>query len=789
MSHVLIRQVFGAVPQMQAPFRGSIRILAFSANGNYASVTRTDLEPCRAPFSVIINDLEEAILSGAVVQVDASFSHLIVSEDELSERSQTQYDVAKTLMVALVGPERIIGIESLPLRGHLRSTTEEDHETGHEDPDFDWDQHFVRVLFDKHYANSAFREVARRFKVSKRTVIRYFYKYLAYGMTPFAIAGKKKPAYRASTRQKPGTGRRGLKPIINGARSEASLPTAADVRPEVEKYCELFLKGDKSFKAAYYMALRVKYAKKPISQERLDEVRQGKDLTWEEIEDVLRPPEERPTPGVFRDIIEQIKNERNIERPKSPSELRARKVEKEHRGRARDGVHGPLFLVEIDSTKLQQRHTSRLYPFHVISTSTLYLLVDVWSTFIIDWLRSLGNASFNLGSATVRRLVEDRGERYRALGIPYDPSRYAPPLAPTKIIADRFEFPGPMAKPLRQFGIKFGFTRPGRGDDKGPVEGAIGQVKHGQAKQRFVLPGEYPKMPGRGDDDGMSDATLDTRDHDERLYRAIDAYNDEPVPIEDYPPDALEAGLKNLSRRELFLWGLEHRRGGGLPVSDDDRITFFMQAGRATVTQAGIKLGEEWFDCPEFNSRLFLKRSNTNKLEARSDDLLGHFIYIRDPSTQRWLMAFNQDSEVRQLRYSVLELEPYRKEHALKTDQRTLVNEFNEVIKAEPLNREAERKHKEAKAYRRGAPKSEFEGDIRSVTAQDLALERAERASREINDYTTTHDVGDVAPTQPTTSSEDPDHTLPRTPVESESISERAVRHWREQYGNNTPRN
>lgn len=790
MSLLRIKQVFGAVPFMPAPFAGSIRILAFSANGDYVSVIRTDLEQCRAPFVLISDELEEAILSGEVVPVDSSFSQLIVSEDELTERAQAYYDSAKKLMIHLLGSQRILGIESAPQEDEGLHANQTDHNGGNRNADnknsqIDWDEHFLRLLFDKHYANTAFRDAARRVGVSKKKVTRYYYRYLAYGMTPFALAGKQKPKFRPPTRQKPGTKRRGRKPSIEGKKSTASLPTSADVRPQLEKFCEMFLKGDKSFTAAYHLALRFKFAKQPIPQERLEEVRKGKDLTWEEIADFLLPPEERPTRGVFRDVIEQIKQERGIERMKSPSELRPRKVEEEHRGRARDGVRGPLFMVQIDSTKLQERNISRLYPFHVISPSTLYLLVDVWSTFIIDFVRSLDHPSFNLGAATIRRCLEDRAERYLPLGIPYDPSRYAPPLAPSKVIADRFEFPGPAAKVLREFGIKFGFARPGKGKDKGPVEGTIGQVKHGNAKQRFIVPGEYPKMPGRGDDDGMSDATLDTRERDERLYRAIDAYNDELVPIEDYPPDALEAGLKNLTRRELFLWGLKNRPGGGLPVSDEDRITFFMQAGRATVTRDGIELGVETFDCPEFNRGLFLKRSRTNKIDARFDNEIGHFIYIRDGATQRWLMAFNKDSEVRQLKYSMLELEAYRKEHSIKTDRLTMVTEFNESIKAEPLNRQAKAKHKAARAYRRDRPKSDFQGNIRNVTAQDLALEHAEHASREIDKYTKAHDIPDSTPATSVTSADDLSEIASRKPVKSESISELALRQWREQHGNN----
>jgi hypothetical protein len=315
------------------------------------------------------------------------------------------------------------------------------------------------------------------------------------------------------------------------------------------------------------------------------------------------------------------------------------------------------------------------------------------------------------------------------------------------------------------------------------IEGLISRLKHGRAMLSLYLPGEYPKRPGRGDKDGMDEASFTMLDWKRRSRLILDNYNEQPVPEKDMPLDALAAGIHNISRRGLFLWSLERRSGGATYFSKEEEITYLMQAGRARVATDGIHFGSSQIydsDPRDFDRRAFLSIATSPYVEARFDNLAGHFIYIRSPFEHRWVMALNQNEEYRRLRYSHLQLDFLSRKYREGAEELNEVNQINQELQAKALNREARQKEKEARESRKGKAKGEKRSDIRARTAMQTEFDRAGRAARQINKYQASQGIEEPAEEGSTKripnqqSQEDV-----RKPVQSESVDQIASTLWR----------
>jgi len=327
------------------------------------------------------------------------------------------------------------------------------------------------------------------------------------------------------------------------------------------------------------------------------------------------------------------------------------------------------------------------------------------------------------------------------------------------------------------------FARPGQGSDKGTIEGAIGQLKHGIPKQDLYLPGEYPKRPGRGEEDGFKDACLTTDDWDRRSWEALAIYNDQPVPRDCLPLEALDSGLEGISRRDLFFWGLANRIGGAIYVSRSDEIKHFMQAGRAQVTRDNICFGTQKYECSQFDRYAFLRKSDSPYVDARFDDMKGHLIYIWSEVANDWLMAVNQNEEHRRLRHSFYQLDLHGERYAQEKVQTDLANTIHHGRRTEPLNKEAREKHKQSLADQMGVPKHAKYSDMRETTAPALEVEQARRASQ----LTSAHDAAYEARPNTQTQSSDTGESAasvqtPKGPNSAMSIEQIAAEQWSKHY-------
>lgn len=714
MTSLLVKSVFGKLPEMQAPFEGQVRVVAFTDDRKSIALSRLDLrKPC-APMLVSVREFSKALEGGQIIELEEPNWQLPISESQLPGKRRQAFIAARELMAPFIG----LSDEEQPIDEAGRPLVKYD---------------MPKLILNAHHRRVAFREASELKGVSEKTLERKFYRFLKYGMTVLALAGPQKPRGQGPKWQKPGSKKRGRKPR-SGA-DVAPTPTSAEVKDRLKPYCRKFLEGKLTLQAAYHLSLLAHFSIRKMTAEELARIERREDLSIEEIENHLVPKDQRPTLDQFRYIAEKIRIESGIEKTKSIRELRPRQMPSSRRGRARDWVRGPAFEFEIDSTKLQRRMTSRIYPHRVLASSTEYVVVDKWSTAIVARFPSLDHPSFNLGAAALRACLQDKGEIFRDLGLPYGSDQLPTREAPSRLIVDRAEFVSNKAKPICDLGIQIRPAASGNAAGKGTIEGTFSGLKHGRARQHLFLPGEYPKFPKRGEDDGMHDACLDTDDSERRSWEVVLQYNAQPVPAEDFPPDALGMGLENISRIDLYLWGLKNRPGGPFLVSKRDEITYLMQQGFATVTPDGINFAGQSFDCPTFNKVAYLRRSSDPRIEIRFDNLVGHFIYILDDTVQDWAMAMNQNQEYAALRYTLLELQDFKTEYKKKASQKKFQDDVNASIRGQQINRETRALQKAAIARRKGHPKSGAHDRIRETTARELEIEHAQLASREISKY------------------------------------------------------
>ncbi len=784
MKTLFINNVLEAVPSVGTPFEGRIKVLAFSEDESQAGVIRINVKAPGAPYVLPVQYLREAMNSGTAVQVDVPTNHNAAAESQLLLQCKTSAaeDVkVKTKATSSRGAEAVLkgkalrlfreacgGMELLVGRQILYPTTDDSAAS------LDCYK-FKQLIFDRHYANRAYREVAKKANQSKRRIERNFNKLLCGGLSALV------PKVNVSvSRQKLGSKRRGLPP---GLDKTGTNLTAPELRDTVRKYAESYAHGKLTLRNAYNRCMAYAYYAVPLSSEQKLRIDSGGRLTKDEVKAHLKRAEDRPSFAQFRVQAEAVMEELKIIGRKRPTELRPPVILRETRGRAREGILGPAFVYEADNTRLQHRLISDLRSRKIILNSTVYAVIDVWSTFVPNIFRSLGFAKYALGTAALRACLIDMEELCQRLHLPYDPSRIMPRIAPSVLRVDRGEFAGDSVMTLMEGRIVVEFTRPGQGPDKGSIEGAIGQLKHGIPTQDLYLPGEYPKRPGRGEEDGFKDACLTTDDWDRRAWEALDIYNDQPVLRDCLPLEALDSGLEGISRRELFFWGLEKRIGGAVYVSKAEEIKHFMQAGRALVTRDAICFGGEKYDCNQFDRYAFLRRSDSPYIDARFDDLGGHLIYIWSDAANEWLMAVNQNEEHRRLRYSFYQLDLHDERYSQEKIQTDLANTIHHGRRTDLLNKEARQKHKEALADQMGLPKQAKYSDMRDATAPLLEIEKARRASRLTSAFDAAREAEPTDQAQSNdSSSAAPSVQSPKDPKSAMSIEQIAAEQWSKHY-------
>ncbi|UYM15206.1 hypothetical protein [Endozoicomonas euniceicola] len=277
----------------------------------------------------------------------------------------------------------------------------------------------------------------------------------------------------------------------------------------------------------------------------------------------------------------------------------------------------PGHLFELDATVLDYYIVSHFYPYNLIGQPTLYLIIDVYSRFIIAWYLCLGRPSGENALRTLVNMATDKSELLNKIG-------YKKPSCCTKndmftiqgmpkgLVIDQAELRKNIPKHFQKtFGIQIIQTPAKQPKWKGTIEKRFDIVQRWN-KMYDPSYGNYPKKK-YGDPDVRLKAI---RFFDEMYIEVTDAifeHNYKPI---DNPKllnvSILEEGLST-TPVELFNHGIAKVGGSIKSFSRDKILRNLLKPGVATKTLQGIKYNGLFYLPQIDNVEEFLSSSKTTQ--------------------------------------------------------------------------------------------------------------------------------------------------------------------------------
>jgi hypothetical protein len=505
------------------------------------------------------------------------------------------------------------------------------------------------------------------------------------------------------------------------------------VRRDASQVClpavrSLLEKGAKEFKKLSFREAFIETKKKFFSRGKKAAFVFGK----RRLEEVLLPPKDLPTRRQFRYVCDQMK----ILRTSVRTNIQQRRRDTVRRGTARKGVHGPGWRYEIDATKIQVRLVSRYGRRHLVSEATLYIIIDVYSGAIVGYTLSLENPSWALAAKALRNCFTKKSHVFKRLGLPYTDNDWPSAHLPSRLTADRGEFISNKAGVVPGTGIKLEICPPMRPERKGTVEGKFNSTKH--HNRYYKMPGKHRKAPQRREKDGKESAVFNLFELEQRIVEIILDLNGDPVPIENMPAEAIQAGVDAITYIGLFAWGLEHRTGFTRTLPEKDVFTALMMKGIGVVSADGIRFKQQTFFSSKLNTLGFTGRASRNgafNVDILYDEHFANAIWFYDEAGREWTPATNNSEDVIRLNASFWEAaENFQKASALHTEAKD-ENIHKRGDKAKRLNSKADCAEKEAALARRNVPKTKAKSDIRVNTAIDKRTERLIQGCKDLDAF------------------------------------------------------
>ena len=265
--------------------------------------------------------------------------------------------------------------------------------------------------------------------------------------------------------------------------------------------------------------------------------------------------------------------------------------------RAITGTKRALFpghMFEIDATVLDFYIRSHYPPFNLIGQPTFYVVIDVYSRFIIGWHMSVGNPSGANALAALVNMASDKSKLLKSIG--YDDnddflksdSHFSIKGIPKQLVIDQAELRKRVPEHIqKRFNIDIIHTPAKRPDWKGTVERRFDILQRWEA---IYDPshGNYAKK--RYGDPDVRKSAIKTFD---LLYcDFIDL-----IYLHNHSLIKNPRILSNLSLQDqvppipiqLFNHGIENV-GGQIKALDEGTIRKnFLRTGQATITREGIK--------------------------------------------------------------------------------------------------------------------------------------------------------------------------------------------------------
>ncbi len=254
----------------------------------------------------------------------------------------------------------------------------------------------------------------------------------------------------------------------------------------------------------------------------------------------------------------------------------------------------PGHMFEIDATVLDFYIRSHYPPFNLIGQPTFYVIIDVYSRFIIGWYMCLGKPSGTNALAALVNMASDKGKILDSIGYSDNDdffksdSHFSIKGIPKQLVIDQAELRKTVPEHIqKRFNIHIVHTPAKRPDWKGTVERRFGILQNWEA---IYDPshGNYVKKK-YGDPDIRKSAI---KTFDQLYCDFIDL-----IYLHNHSLIKNPKILSNLSLQDqippipiqLFNHGIE-KVGGQIKALDEGTIRkHFLRTGKATITTEGIK--------------------------------------------------------------------------------------------------------------------------------------------------------------------------------------------------------
>ena len=302
---------------------------------------------------------------------------------------------------------------------------------------------------------------------------------------------------------------------------------------------------------------------------------------------------------------------------------------------------GPGSRYEIDATIadiILVSDTDRNQP---VGRPVLYVVVDVFSRFIVGWYIGFENPSYVAAIQALHLAMIDKNEFLRQQDSETESVHWPIPGLPEALLADRGELLGHQIEGLESsFRVRIENTPPYRGDAKGIVERNFRTL---QTEFKPFAPGLVTgkTVKKRGGRNYWLDGKLTVSEFTEIIVSSIimrnfvdkiskyDRSKDMPVDLPSIPV-------------QLWNWGLQHRTGR-LRKADTESVRIsLLPRDQATVSENGICLFGLYFSSPEVLESGWMHRSNNSnrpdKVTVAYDpnDANEIYLFYKSGSLEHW---------------------------------------------------------------------------------------------------------------------------------------------------------
>jgi len=292
---------------------------------------------------------------------------------------------------------------------------------------------------------------------------------------------------------------------------------------------------------------------------------------------------------------------------------------------------GPGSRFEIDATIADIYLVSDVDRTQPVGRPILYIVIDVFSRFIVGWYIGFENPSYVAAIQALYVAMTDKSEFIKSQGIKFLDMEWPTPGLPEVLLADRGELLGYQIEGLESgFPVRIENTPPYRGDAKGIVERSFEAI---QAEFKPFAPGVVTgtTVRKRGGRDYRLDSKLTVSEFKEIIISSIIMHNFVD-PMEKYDRSAdMPSDLPGVPIH-LWNWGLQNRTGR-LRIADSDSIRItLLPREQATTSEKGVCLFGLYYSSAEVIATGWMHRTKHSnrpkKITVAYDPNVADEIYL-----------------------------------------------------------------------------------------------------------------------------------------------------------------